>query len=91
MADIARAMERKGYTPLSADSYGGIGFRKSLKKGDRRLKEPVWFDTGMRMTDGKTPRTVKAVDEDQAEEFKSKGWKPVKKAVSRSRGRGGKK
>ncbi len=42
-----------------------------------------WFDTGLKMSDKKTSRTVYASDELQCEKFLKKGWKAVakKKAV----------
>lgn len=83
-------MKRKGYTPLSADRFGGIGFRRSLKDDNRPLDDKVWFDTGAVMADGKTPRTVCAVDEAQYNEFVKKGW-TVAGVKSKRAKKGGKK
>lgn len=38
---------------------------------------PKWYDTGLKMPDG-TPRTVRAADEAEAQEYENKGWKEVK-------------
>ncbi len=39
----------------------------------------LWFDTGKVMEDGKKKRTVCAYSEITAEEYRSKGFKEVKK------------
>ncbi|MBI5599201.1 MAG: hypothetical protein HY890_05620 [Deltaproteobacteria bacterium] len=77
MSDIAAAMKKKGYMPLLADTRGGIGFKKSFNKKAGALGAGVWFDTGKKMPDGVTPRTVCAADEAAYEEYTGKGWKPV--------------
>ncbi|VAW37816.1 hypothetical protein MNBD_DELTA02-732 [hydrothermal vent metagenome] len=87
MGDIARSMRKKGYEPLATDSFGGIGFKKNLKvteeEGPPRY-EPwqgdLWFDTGKRMQDGKTPRTVVAKSAEQYREYLKKGYLPLKRA-----------
>ena len=37
----------------------------------------MWFDTGLKMADKKTPRTMEAIDEAQEIEYFKKGWKPL--------------
>ncbi len=44
-----------------------------------------WFDTGLKMADGKTKRTVYASDKIQAREFRKKGWKPVAKRSKKAK------
>ncbi len=39
----------------------------------------IWFDTGLKMNDGKTKRTVYAGSVAQKEEFLKKGWKVILK------------
>jgi len=41
-------------------------------KGVEELVEPIWFDTGRKMQDGKTPRLVGAYDTKQLAEYKDK-------------------
>jgi len=79
-------MRKKGYEPLATDSFGGIGFRKSLKKKDEEdscqlevWPGEIWFDTGKKMRDGVTPRTVMAKNEEQYSEYLKKGYRPIKK------------
>ncbi len=38
----------------------------------QKLEEPIWFDTGKKMADGKTPRTVAAYDTKELAEYKDK-------------------
>ena len=85
MSDIARSMRKKGYEPLATDSFGGIGFKKNLKVSDEEgtlqyelLAGDVWFDTGKKMQDGVTPRTVVARNKDQYLENLKKGYSVVK-------------
>ncbi len=84
MSDIARSMVSKGYTPLAADNFGGIGFRKSLKADSGQLSAPVWFDTGLKMkgvsSDGQVisvSRTACAYDESRYKRYLERGWKPI--------------
>ena len=44
-----------------------------------------WFDTGLKMADGKTKRTVYATDEIHAGEFRKKGWKAVVKRSAKAK------
>ena len=83
---IASSMLERGYEPLSVGRHASIGFRKNLKRASIPLEEPIWFDTGCRMRaldeDGNPTiitRTVCAHTEEDVEEFKKKGWKPVER------------
>lgn len=84
MNDIAHSMRKKGYEPLATDSFGGIGFRKSLKVSDEDSSQceiwpgEIWFNTGKKMQDGVTPRTVVARNKDQYAENLKKGYSVVK-------------
>jgi hypothetical protein len=78
-------MRKRGYEPLATDSFGGIGFKKSIKGDDDEEsfeQEPwqgdVWFDTGKKMQDGITPRTVLASTVEKYSEYLKKGYSPVK-------------
>lgn len=88
MSDIARSMKRKGYEPLAVDSFGGIGFKKSLKgdDDDGSYQEELWpgvmwFETGKVMQDGVTPRTIAARNVEQYRECVKNGYKPVKNSA----------
>ncbi len=85
MSDIARSMRKKGYEPLATDSFGGIGFRKNIKVNDDEdifyeglWLGDIWFDTGKKMQDGVTPRTIVARNRDQYAENLKKGYSVVK-------------
>ncbi len=90
MSDIATSMRKKGYEPLAVDSFGGIGFKRSLRAGNDEGSSELenwpgeiwpgekWFDTGKLMQDGVTPRTVVARTKDQYGEYQKKGYSPVK-------------
>ena len=51
----------------------------------------IWFDTGLKMNDEKTKRTVYASSAAQKEEFLKKGWKVIEKKASVKRRRSAKK
>ncbi len=83
---ITDSMLKRGYEPLSVGTHAGIGFRKSLRRVSKPLENPVWFDTGCRMRaidkNGNLTtitRTVCAHTEEDAEEFRKKGWKPLER------------
>lgn len=44
-----------------------------------------WFDTGLKMNDAKTKRTVYAKSEVEEEEFLKKGWKVIEKKAARKK------
>jgi hypothetical protein len=85
MTDIAESLRKKGYKALAADSKAGIGFRNSMDRAEMPLKNPVWFDTGLKMkgldAKGKTiqvSRTICAYDEGTYDDYAERGWSPVK-------------
>lgn len=41
-------------------------------QGVEKLVDPIWFDTGRMMKDGKTPRLIAAYDTKQLAEYKDK-------------------
>ncbi len=91
MNDIARSMRKKGYEPLAADSFGGIGFRKNLKVSNEEdifyedlWLGDIWFDTGKKMQDGLTPRTIVARNKEQYAENLKKGYSIVKETKASS-------
>ncbi len=50
-----------------------------------------WFDTGLKMQDGRTTISVRAESEARAEEYRKKGWKPLSLARERKKNTKGKK
>lgn len=79
MSDIGDSMKRKGFMTLVDDGFGALGFKKSMNKNEERLDKVVWFDTGKKMSDGKTPRLVSAIDKSLYDEYVDKGFKEFKK------------
>lgn len=77
MSNIGKVMKEKGYTPLADDGRVGVGFAAKLGQPNASLPRKVWFDTGLKMSDGKTPRTVSATDQVGYNECIGKGWKPI--------------
>lgn len=89
-------MRKKGYEPLAVDSFGGIGFKRSLRAGNEEDSPQleiwpgevwpgeIWFDTGKLMQDGVTPRTVVASTADQYGEYLKKGYRPIKSSPAGS-------
>jgi hypothetical protein len=50
-----------------------------------------WFDTGLKMQDGKTTISVRAESESRAEEYLKKGWKPLRVVHARKKNTKGEK
>lgn len=75
---IKESFERKGYLTLADNGVSGIAIRPNINEPARRLMNKVWFDTGLKMTDGKTARTIAATSEAEVEEFRKKpGFREV--------------
>ena len=81
MTDIAKAMEKKGYTPLTANRFCAIGLRPSLSGFVRRLGMQKWFYNGTYMQDG-SPIAIAAYSEAEAEEFCRRGFRPVEEGAA---------
>lgn len=43
------------------------------------LDTEIWFDTGLKMGDGKTPRTMVATNQADYDKYISRNWKPLSK------------
>lgn len=46
-----------------------------------------WFDTGLKMEDGRTTISVRAENEARAEEYIKNGWKPLTARITRKKER----